>query len=169
MDISSPEKLLIENRRCRVVELRSDGMTLKAIAETIRSEFKLPNYSKQRAHDDFLAALSDAKKLTDTKIAAYREIEEMRLDIMLSKLWPGIEASDIKSINAAVKVCNRRAHLLGLNATIQTVAEDKTKAELNAVVDKLEEHLSPKTYEQVLEIISEQINILKAKDLEEND
>ena len=40
MDISSPEKLIIANRRRRVVEMRRDGLSLEAIADVIRSEFE---------------------------------------------------------------------------------------------------------------------------------
>jgi hypothetical protein len=169
MDISSPEKLLIANRRRRVVELRRDGMSLESIADTIRSEFELPNYCKQRSHDDVLAALSGANKLTATEVAAYRKIEEMRLDYMFSKLLPGIEASDVKSIDAGVKVCHRKARLLGLDAATQAMVEDTVQEELNAVLDGLQRNLSPQTYEKVLEILSGRTDILKAEDLEEDD
>ena len=58
MDISSPEKLIIANRRRRIVEIRRDGSSLESIADTIRSEFELPNNhgirsTRHRTGEDF--------------------------------------------------------------------------------------------------------------------
>jgi hypothetical protein len=169
MDISSPEKLLIANRRRRVVELRRDGMSLEAIADTIRGEFEAPNYCKQRSHDDLLAALSGANKLTADEVNVYRRIEEMRLDFMWERLVPGIEAACVKSIEAGIKLCHRKSKLMGIDAVNQAIVEDTVQKELNLALDQLQIYLSPDTYQNVLEVLSRRADRLKLEDLEEDD
>jgi hypothetical protein len=167
--ISSPEKLIIANRRRRVVELRRDGMSLEAIADTIRSEFESPNYCKQRSHDDLVAALSGANKLTADEVSVFRRIEELRLDYMWEKLVPGIEATCVKSIEAGIKIVHLKAKLLGLNSSTAAVVESTVQMELNSVLDLLQSNLSPQNYEKVLHVIAGRTDILKAEDVEDDD
>jgi hypothetical protein len=169
MNISSPEKLLIANRRRRVVELRRDGMSLEVIADTIRSEFESPNYCKQRSHDDLVAALSGANKLTADEVNVYRRIEELRLDFMWERLVPGIEAACVKSIEAGIKLCHRKSKLMGIDAVNQAIVEDTVQKELNSALDQLQNNLSPQHYQKVLEVLSGRTDILKLGDLEEDD
>ncbi len=75
MDLSSPDKLIIGERRRRLVDLRVSGETLEAAASVISAEFNLPNYNRSRAHEDFMAALSKSQKLTADEICAYRKLE----------------------------------------------------------------------------------------------
>ncbi len=168
MDISSPEKLLIANRRRRVVELRRDGMSLEAIADTIRSEFESPNYCKQRSHDDLVSALSSANKLTADEVNVYRRIEELRLDFMWEKVLPGIEDGDTKAIDCGIKIAHCKSKLLGLNAATQTIVDSTVRMELNSVLDQLQANLSPQNYEQVLHIIAGRTEILKVEESEDD-
>ena len=154
MNISSPEKLIIANRRRRVVELRVSGQTLESAASIISSEFELPNYNRSRAHEDCIAALANANKLTSTEIDAHRKIEEMRLDFMWLKLLPAIINGEVKAIDTGAKLCRARSQLLGLDAAMQNIVENSVKEEINAVLDQLQMALDAKTYNRVLQIIS---------------
>ena len=154
MDISSPEKLIIANRRRRVVELRVSGQTLESAASVISSEFELPNYNRSRAHEDFVAALANANKLTSTEIDAHRKVEEMRLDFMWSKLLPAIKDGDIKAIDTGAKLCRAKSQLLGLDAAVQTVVDNSVKQELTSAMDLLQMNLDAQTYDRVLQIIA---------------
>ena len=154
MDISSPEKLIIANRRRRVVELRRDGLSLEAIADVIRSEYNAPNYCKQRSHSDLIAALAGSNKLTANELVAYREIEKLRLDYMWSKLLPGIESCDQKSIDTGIKLCRAKSQLLGLDSSVSAVVENSVSAELNSVLDQIEKAFDAPTFHKILETIS---------------
>ena len=137
MDISSPEKLIIANRRRRLVELRVSGQTLEAAASVISREFELPNYNRSRAHEDFVAVAANTNKLTLTEIQAHRKIEELRLDFMYAELLPPIKEGDVKAIDTGIKLSRARSQLLGLDAAKQSVVEDSVKAELTGVLDLL--------------------------------
>ena len=154
MDISSPEKLIIANRRRRVVELRVSGQTLESAASVISVEFELPNYNRSRAHEDFIAALAKVNKLTSTEINAHRKIEEMRLDFMWSKLLPAIVDGEVKAIDTGTKLCRAKSQLLGLDAATQNVIKNSVKEELISVLDQLQMNLDAQTYDRVLQIIA---------------
>ena len=154
MDISSPEKLIIANRRRRVVELRVSGQTLESAASVISSEFELPNYNRSRAHEDMTAALAKVNKLTSTEINAHRHIEEMRLDFMWSKLLPAIKDGDVRAIDTGAKLCRAKSQLLGLDAAMRTVVDNSVKEELISVLDLLQMNLDAQTYDRILQIIS---------------
>ena len=154
MDISSPEKLIIANRRRRVVELRVSGQTLESAASVISVEFELPNYNRSRAHEDFTAALANVNKLTSTEINAHRKIEEMRLDFMWSKLVPAIKDGDVKAIDTGAKLCRAKSQLLGLDAAVQTVVDNSVKQELTSAMDLLQMNLDAQAYDRVLQIIA---------------
>lgn len=162
---SSPEKLLIANRRRRVVEMRRDGMNLESIADTIRSEFELPNYCRQRSHDDLMAALSKNNRLTASEIVAYRKVEELRLDFMWSKLLFGMSQGDEKAITAGIKLCRAKSQLMDLDAGTQTIVENSVRQELTSVLDQLQSSFDAPTYELILGVIARKND----DDLEESD
>lgn len=169
MDLSSPDKLIIGERRRRLVDLRVSGETLEAAASIISEEFHLPNYNRSRAHEDFMAALAKSNKLTADEICAYRKLEENRLDFMFARLLPGIQASDVKSIEAGIKICHRKARLLGLDMANQAIVESTVDRELNQALNELQNNLRPDEYRQVLEVLSRRTDPLKLGDLEEDD
>ncbi len=88
---------------------------------------------------------------------------------MFARLIPGIEASDVKSIDCGVKVCHRKAKLLGLDAASQAIVESTVEKELNEALNELQRNLSPDTYRQVLETLAGRTDILKVGDLEDDD
>jgi hypothetical protein len=154
MDISSPEKLIIANRRRRLVELRVSGQTLESAASVISVEFELPNYNRSRAHEDFIASLSKSNKLTTTEVNAYRKLEELRLDFMWSKLLPAMESCDVKAIDTGVKLCRAKSQLLGLDAAMQNIVENSVKQELTSVLDQLQKAFDAPTYQSILNVIA---------------
>ena len=141
------------------MELRVSGQTLESAASIISREFELPNYNRSRAHEDCIAALANANKLTATEINAHRKIEEMRLDFMWSKLLPAIVNGEVKAIDTGAKLCRARSQLLGLDAAMQNIVENSVTEELNSVLDRLQMALDAKTYDRVLQIISGRVEI----------
>jgi hypothetical protein len=151
---SSPSKLLIASRRSRVVELRVQGHSLDSIADTIRSEFGLEHYSRQRSHEDLMRSLKTVGRMTAREVCAYRRIEEMRLDFMWTRLLPAMREGDEKSITAGIKLCRAKSQLMGLDAGTQTIVENSVKQELNSVLNQLQNSFDPKTYEVILGVIA---------------
>jgi len=131
-----------------------EGRTLDSIADVISDEYSLPNYNKSRAHKDFLVTLANSNKLTNTEVNAYRRLEELRLDLLWSKLLPSVKAGDLKAIEVGCKLSRAKSQLMGLDASNETIVLNSIAAELNSVLDDLQKTFDAPTYQKILLSIS---------------
>ena len=99
---------LIEARQ-RALELRREGMSYRQIAAIMK-------VYAHTAYGYVQAELNDLRDQTLEDTEALRDIELQRADEFLRSLGAGIRAGDPQSIGVAIKVMERRAKLLGLDA-----------------------------------------------------
>ena len=85
---TAPSKIPAAARREKALELRAKGMSIRAIAG----------------------------KLGVSKSQVQRDIELQRLDALYLKAWEAVEEGDLPSIDRCLRVQERRAKLLGLDA-----------------------------------------------------
>lgn len=98
------------DRKLKALELRKAGYDYRRIGETL-------GCSVTQAHRDVAAAL----KLTLQEPADdVRALEVERLDNMLRALWRDVSAGNHGAIDRALRVMERRAKLLGLDAPTRT-------------------------------------------------
>lgn len=94
-------------REARVLELRNAGFPWKAIAQEVGYAGPGPTYKAwQRA----------LARIPRQQAEEARRQQEERLDTMLRSLWPAVLRGDQMAIHRALKVEERRARLLGLDA-----------------------------------------------------
>lgn len=103
------EAALLTERRAIALELRKGGCSYRAIAEALQ-------VNVHTAYDDVQAELLELRQHTTDDAEAVKSIELERCDTMLQGLEAGIKAGDPQSVNAAIRVMERRARLLGLDA-----------------------------------------------------
>ena len=99
--------LELDERRKKVVALRKRGASLPDIAATL-------DISTSTASNDLRAALASVRDTTDAQDARTLELE--RLDRMLLAVYPDAIAGDDKKIATVLKIMERRARYLGLDA-----------------------------------------------------
>ena len=99
--------LELDERRKKVVALRKRGASLADIAATLE-------ISTSTASNDLRAALSSVRDTTDAQDARTLELE--RLDRMLLAVYPDAIAGDDRKIATVLKLMERRARYLGLDA-----------------------------------------------------
>jgi hypothetical protein len=99
-------------RRAKALEMRKSGMTYRAIGAAL-------GVSQCMAHKDVHHVIDILAREARETAEAIREIELERLDAMLAALWPAVEAGDTSSISTALRVAERRARLLGLDAPVK--------------------------------------------------
>lgn len=102
-DIAQPEE---RERQQKALELRLAGLPWAAIA----SQLGYADHSGA-----FHAVQALLKRVESGAAAEYRKLEDMRLDVALRKVWPGVMAGDLKAIEIWLKIHDRRARLHGLN------------------------------------------------------
>lgn len=97
------------DRQRQSLELRRAGLGYEAIGAKL-------GLSKSQAHRLVVAALAEAREQVAASADDLRAEEVSRLDAMLTGLWPSARNGAVSSIDRVLKVMERRARLLGLDA-----------------------------------------------------
>ena len=98
-------------RRLQVLELRKAGASMRAIARQV-------GCSVSTAHKHLWAALGELATEQRGKADSLRTLELERLDRYLFALEPAISRGEPRAIAAAVRIMERRARFLGLDAAM---------------------------------------------------
>ena len=93
--------------RIKAIELRKSGATYEQIA------LALGYASRGAAYNAVMAGLMMA---ISEPAESVREMEAMRLDALLLGLWQKARSGDLQVIDRVLKIMDRRARLLGLDA-----------------------------------------------------
>jgi hypothetical protein len=118
------------------MNMRLAGASLSAIAGAL-------GVSKQQSFRDVRASLAATLALRDDDAASYRAMELLRLDELLLFAWPHAQRGSAEHIRAAVRIAERRARLLGLDA--QVAAKLELAGVVGAVVAAPREDLTKLT------------------------
>jgi len=92
-----------------MLALRRAGMPYDRIGEAI-------GISKQAAHKAVTKALREITSKSAETAAEIRELELMRLDAMLTGLWPQASRGNLGAIDRALRIAERRAKITGIDA-----------------------------------------------------
>lgn len=110
-------------RRSTIAKYRVEGMTYEAITEKLINEFgsdNLPrNYDAAECYKDMQYYLEKMRTQSQETVNEIINLETLRLDTYLQNLKDNILKGDVRSIEAALKIGERRAKLLGLDAAIK--------------------------------------------------
>ena len=122
-------------RQGAALELRLKGMSYRQIAEQLQIQVGT-------AHELVNTYLLNAVTEPGEEL---RTLEVERLDVMLKAIWADVEAGDVKAIDAALKISDRRAKLLGIDAPTKiehsgsidmTASADEARRKLSAIVEQ---------------------------------
>lgn len=130
VDVNRYEKVLVSERRAKLIKARIDGVSYEAIADD--PEFGY-NGSVSAARKDFTRAKRAARDAEQEMADIWVQQELDRLDHYLLALAPRVDRGDSRAIEVAIKVGERRAKLLGIDAAVKidaTVTEQPTAQDL---------------------------------------
>jgi hypothetical protein len=119
-------KLAIRERQKTALELRLAGETFQSIAD------KLGYKSK---HGSFRAVETALAEITKQPAESVRTMELERLDAMHAGFWPQAQAGDPMAAAACLKIQERRAKLLGLDAPEPIPGNGQAIAVVTVAVD----------------------------------
>ena len=114
--VSKSRNLASRMRGQQAIKLRMAGATLDDIAKQL--EFKSPAGAYKSVMRELKATAQDMGEGTE----AVRQLELKRLDQMQFPLWPQVLAGDVAATTTALRIQERRAALLGLDAPKQIEA-----------------------------------------------
>jgi hypothetical protein len=98
----------LEHQR-QALELRRAGLGYEAIGERL-------GLKKSQAHRLVTRALEEARAQVTANADELRSEELSRLDGMLQGLWPRARKGEVSAVDRVLKIAERRAKLLGLDA-----------------------------------------------------
>lgn len=116
---SEPRVIEAKERAARALELRKEGKTFQEIADEPHGEGTL-YASKQSAYDAVKRAMQD---LTREPASELLELELARLDSMWGIHYLNAMAGDVQALDACMKIMQRRAKMLGIDAPAESRTE----------------------------------------------
>jgi hypothetical protein len=96
-------------KRIQVLQLRAAGESFDAIAQQVGYQ------SRGNAHRAYEQAMGE---VTVAGVTELRKLENERLDALLLAVWPAAKRGDVASVNAALRIMDRRAKLNGLDRPV---------------------------------------------------
>ena len=106
-------KSIKAERIAQAFELRKAGMSLREIAIQLGVSHETVRKDINEMTDQFI---EEARVQHRSMVA----MELMRLDDMTFGIWPAARMGDVKAIEAMLKIMERRAKMLGVDAQILT-------------------------------------------------
>ena len=118
---SSAYRIAMTERRTRALALRRGGMSYRMIADRLRGKDGVPdNYAHTTAYKDVMAMLTEETEHQRELADQIRELELQRLDAMLMGLWNDAQRGNHGAVDRVLRISERRAKLLGLDAPVRT-------------------------------------------------
>lgn len=116
---STPDDAVIQARRLEALDLRKSGASYRAIGQRL-------GVSHEQARLDIMACLAELAERQHEDTAQYRQLELERLDRLQMALWVKAVASppDTRAALAVLRIFERRAKLLGLDAPTHVQIDD---------------------------------------------
>jgi hypothetical protein len=122
---TAAEKLIEQEKRKTVLTLRKAGYSYREIQEQ-------SGVSKSRAQHYVSDSLDQYREENKESTQELVEIENARLDAALRSIWPQVASGNLKAIDRFLKISDRRAKLLGLDAPTKRALTD---ADGNAITE----------------------------------
>lgn len=116
---TAPRRLGAAERRREAVRMRITGATFSSIGEAL-------GVSVQAAHQLVVRALEDINDTTAETAAQLRRLELERLDAMQSALWDRAMNGEEQIVDRLLRIQQRRAALMGLDAPAKVAPTDPT-------------------------------------------
>jgi hypothetical protein len=102
------------DKEIKIIELRRAGVTWEKIAMEVGFRNASGAYKMyQRA----------AERMVRPHLEEYRDMQLDRLERMHMAVWPRAKDGDLRAIDTALRISDREANLLNLNAPIKVQAE----------------------------------------------
>lgn len=114
---TGPRRTTAADRRRQAMQLRTQGLSFQRIGDAL-------GISRQSAHKHVQRALAELARETEQAVRELRALESERLDRALAVIWPQVEAGHLGAIDRMLRIGERRARLLGLDAPTRIAPTD---------------------------------------------
>lgn len=119
--------LELQHWKKEALQLRLEGMTYAEIAERMGK-------SVSTVHGYVADSLAEVTKDVSEQL---RDVEAARLDALQHAIWERAIDGDLSAMDRVIKIVDRRARLLGLDAPQQVAVNNGVGVDIDGTVDKL--------------------------------
>lgn len=130
-----PGRSVHTSKKLRRAELKDECLRLRRMGYSYREIGERVGINDTYASTLVKEEVKSIEKRTRESADMIRAIEVERLDAMLVGLWPAATNGDVRSVDAALKLSERRAKLLGLEVPVEKEPESTL---LNAFASRIE-------------------------------
>jgi len=127
MTRTTPRTLAERDKAAQALALRKTGATYEQIAAHL-------GYSNRQSANRAVLRLLAAHEAEN--VADLRTLENMRLDDLLFAVYKAAKSGDLGAIDRALRIMERRAKLLGLDAPVKQEISGTDGAPLSITIDK---------------------------------
>ena len=120
-DRASPRRIVGAERRAQALELRKAGASYEQIARQV-------GYSNRG--NAYRAVMLGLAEVTQEPALEVQKLELERLDAMLLGLWPQARRGEGAAVDRVLRIMERRAKLLGLDAEQKVSVSGGVKYEI---------------------------------------
>lgn len=129
---AAPERVIAAERRVKALELRKLGFTYRRIGEQL-------GVTESAAHKMVTKSLQELNEKSAESAVEVRRLELERLDEWLLRVAQEMKnGRTLAAIDRGIRIQNRRARLLGLDAPTKIVTEEIDKKHLDEMRGALE-------------------------------
>ena len=107
---TGPNDIALAEKQRTALELRKAGLTFEQIAQQVGFN------SRQAAFDNVMRAIKEIKREPAEELDS---LELARLDTLLTRVWPKALQGDHKAIDTELKLMERRARMMGIDAPVK--------------------------------------------------
>lgn len=132
----------------KILELRKQGKTVRAIAKEVR-----------RSKSEVGRMLQEALKAVEADQETKKEVRALqleRLDVWMQGVFKRASKGNEKAIQTALRIEERRAKLMGTDAPVEQRIKLSVLGQLNWVFDIIEKELGKDAWQRVLRRIGEE-------------
>jgi hypothetical protein len=112
-------------RKTRSLELQRKALELRRMGKGYREIGAALGIGRSQAHRLVEAGLEDVKEQIDAEASELKAVELSRLDGMLSGLWADARSGNFAAVDRVLRIMERRAKLLGLDAPVKVAQTTK--------------------------------------------
>lgn len=131
--------------RAAAIKRRADALELRVAGATYEQMAAKLGVTRESCRQAVIAAVADLEAVCAERATEVRELELRRLDAMLLGLWDRARRGEVRAVDAVLRIQDRRAKLLGLDAAMRIDAkvtpDDGTKERLARLLDSVAERI----------------------------
>jgi hypothetical protein len=139
---TTPDRIERAQNARDALELRLSGLNFEQIGLRM-------GFSRQRAHQLVTEELFRVNAERNAAAAQLRTIEAERLDRLQAAYWPSAVAGDFRSLDRVLRIMERRARLMGLDAQPDSLSRDEAFLLVRTLIEAVEAEVDPETARRV--------------------